>query len=78
MAIFMLMFILNPAAMGNGAAEEVCDLIPFSNGGQNGAEKWGYLDGKGKIVISPQFDKAESFAEGLAAVKAGDNWGYGY
>jgi hypothetical protein len=30
----------------------------------------------GRVVINPQFDSTESFAEGLAAVRNGDKWGY--
>jgi hypothetical protein len=35
--------------------------------------KWGYADGA-NIVISPQFDDASPFSEGLAAVREGDSW----
>lgn len=38
--------------------------------------KWGYIDSTGKQVISPQFDLANSFSEGLAAVKVKDKCGY--
>jgi len=38
-------------------------------GGWYPATNWGYLDRNGKFVISPQFDDAGSFAEGLAPVK---------
>jgi hypothetical protein len=31
--------------------------------------KWGYIDRSGEIVIKPQFDSAEPFAEGLALVR---------
>jgi hypothetical protein len=34
---------------------------------------WGYIDKTGKIVIPPQFDDAESFSEGLAAVEVLDS-----
>jgi len=30
----------------------------------------------GKLVISPQFNQAYPFSQGLAAVKIGDKWGY--
>lgn len=40
------------------------------------AGKWGYIDGTGKQVISPQFDLANSFSEGLAAVKVKNKCGY--
>jgi hypothetical protein len=42
--------------------------------------KYGYADAKGNIVIKPQFDKAQSFSEGLAAVCYKENfqekWGF--
>jgi len=38
--------------------------------------KRGYIDKTGKFVIAPKFDDAESFSEGLAAVKIDDKWGY--
>jgi len=41
---------------------------------QNG--KYGYIDKTGKIIISPQFDMAYSFEEGLGLVKKGAMWGY--
>lgn len=31
--------------------------------------KWGYIDKTGKIVIPPQYESAEPFSEGLAAIK---------
>lgn len=42
----------------------------------NYADKWGYIDETGKFVIKPQFEKAERFSEGFAAVKVGDKFGY--
>lgn len=32
---------------------------------------WGYIDRVGKMVISPQFNNAEDFSEGLAHVESG-------
>jgi hypothetical protein len=37
--------------------------------------KYGYINDKGKIIISPQFDYAENFSEELAAVNIGGGWG---
>lgn len=37
---------------------------------------WGYIDPAGKLAIPYQFEEAEDFSEGLAAVKQGDKWGY--
>ena len=43
-------------------------------------KKYGYADEKGAIVIKPQFDKAQNFSEGLAAVMIEENystkWGF--
>jgi hypothetical protein len=43
-------------------------------------KKYGYADGKGNVVIKPQFDKAQSFSEGYAAVSREENyaqkWGF--
>ena len=36
----------------------------------------GITEQTGKLVISPQFDRASSFSEGLAAVLIGGSWGY--
>ena len=38
--------------------------------------KWGYADETGKIVITPQFDEARKFYEGLALVQVSDKWGF--
>jgi len=43
-------------------------------------KKYGYADEKGAVAIKPQFEKAESFSEGLAAVRIGEDysgkWGF--
>jgi hypothetical protein len=36
-------------------------------------ERWGYIDGTGRMVIKPQFDEGASFSEGLARVRVGNN-----
>ncbi|HNC45726.1 MAG TPA: WG repeat-containing protein, partial [Acidobacteriota bacterium] len=47
-------------------------VIQFTQDG-----KCGYIDKSGKLVISPEFELAESFSEGLAAVRIDCNlWGY--
>ena len=38
--------------------------------------KWGFINQNGKMVISPQFDSADPFQEGLAPVRLGDRVGY--
>ncbi|GAP71479.1 hypothetical protein SAMD00024442_129_2 [Candidatus Symbiothrix dinenymphae] len=43
-------------------------------------KKYGYADEKGNVVIKPQFNKAQAFSEGLAAVMLEENyaqkWGF--
>lgn len=48
-------------------------LFPAKNYGL-----WGFIDVKGDWVIDPKFQSAQSFSEGLAAVKGvhSDKWGY--
>ena len=38
--------------------------------------KYGYANKSGKLVIEPQYDKADMFAEGLAAVKIDEKYGF--
>lgn len=49
----------------NAAAEEEM-LYPHA---EQGSGLWGYIDKTGKIVIPLQFDSAQPFSEGLAAVQ---------
>lgn len=37
---------------------------------------WGFADYKGNIVIEPQYERAKSFSNGLAAVCKNGKWGY--
>ncbi len=39
-------------------------------------DKWGYIDQTGKMVVQPQFDLANPFAEELAAVQVGWRCGF--
>lgn len=52
-------------------SQYLINLIPFQQYG-----KYGYRDTTGKILINPQFDIAEEFSEGLAAIMINRNWGY--
>ena len=38
--------------------------------------KYGFMDRSGKTMITPQFDEAYGFSEGLAAVRVGTKFGY--
>ena len=40
------------------------------------ASKVGFIDENGKMVIEPQFDLADPFSEGMAAVLKAPSWGY--
>jgi hypothetical protein len=57
-------------------------LAPVLSGGFNKGGKWGYIDAQGTVVVSPQFDAARPFREGLAAVRVdgrvGGKWGFIY
>lgn len=46
-------------------------LQPTEQGG-----KWGYVSPQGQFVISPQFDCAERFSEGLAVIEVKERFGY--
>ena len=39
-------------------------------------DKWGFINRTGKVLIPFQFDKADNFYEGLAAVKKDGLWGF--
>jgi hypothetical protein len=38
--------------------------------------KYGYINDAGKIIIEPQFDKAENFSDGLAEIQIGGKYGF--
>ncbi len=50
------------------------DNVPLKPAQQ--ADKWGYVDPTGKFLIPPQFNSAEPFSEGLAAVELNKRFGY--
>ena len=43
-------------------------------------DKSGFIDKSGRIVINPQFNVADSFSDGLAMIRIGDDktgkWGF--
>ncbi|MDJ0580920.1 WG repeat-containing protein [Crocosphaera sp.] len=47
------------------------DLTPIKLG-----DLWGYIDAKGKVVIEPRFEEAETFIDGLAKVRIDRKYGY--
>lgn len=46
-------------------------MIPYRK-----ADKWGYANPNGEIIITPKYADARWFSEELAAVKVGAKWGY--
>src|SRR6218665_1301018 len=38
--------------------------------------KYGYIDKNGKIAISPQFESAGDFHQGLARIRLDNKWGF--
>lgn len=67
LCVAALMF--SPAVYGQEKGASV--LLPVVQGG-----KWGYINRAGEVVIAPQFNLANNFSEGLAAVLTRDGWGY--
>src|ERR1035441_3221496 len=61
---------LSTLAVLGAATVGAATLFPVMMGG-----RWGYADKSGKIIVNPQFDRAEVFSEKLAAVRLG-KWGY--
>src|SRR5712664_3213265 len=45
--------------------------LPVRRGGT-----WGYIDHTGKVIIAPQFELADFFYEGLAAVRINGKYGF--
>jgi len=64
------------AQESNGVqSNDTSPLFPIIRDG-----KMGYIDKAGKVIVTPQYDEAEIFYEGLAKVKKveGSKYGYGY
>ncbi|MGM0783210.1 MAG: WG repeat-containing protein [Pseudomonadota bacterium] len=59
-----------PLPCGEPVASQGEPLYPMPREG-----KWGYVDRKGDWVIEPQWDQAEDFSEGRAAVGSWQRWG---
>ena len=38
--------------------------------------KYGFIDEKGEFVVTPQYEEADNFYQGLAAVKINGKWGF--
>lgn len=48
-------------------------LKPFYSAGH---DKYGYKDASGKVVVSPKYDLAWEFREGMSPVRLGELYGY--
>ena len=59
--------VLCAVALAGPAAAGSAPLVPVLQGG-----KWGYMDRAGRVAVSPRFDEASRFSEGLAAVRLGN------
>ncbi len=46
------------------------DLIPVCKDG-----KWGFINQKGKIAVTPQYQEVKNYYQGVALVKKNDKWG---
>jgi hypothetical protein len=65
--IFLLIcFILTGTALH-------AQLTPFYSGSN---DKYGYKDQRGKEIVTPKYDLAYSFIEGMAAVRLAGKYGY--
>jgi len=53
-------------------ASSALTLYPY----RNEKYKYGFKNELGETILQPQFEHAEEFSEGLAAVKINGRWGY--
>jgi hypothetical protein len=63
---FMVFFIL-------ASHSALAQLTPFYSGEKN---LYGYKDSTGKVVVSPSYELAYPFTEGMAAVRIAGKYGY--
>lgn len=64
----------NRAAVLLPSALEEIDRVPTDKSLRRHA--WGFIDGNGKLVVNPQFERVGNFHHGLAAVRWKGKWGY--
>ncbi|HEY0427788.1 MAG TPA: WG repeat-containing protein [Pyrinomonadaceae bacterium] len=67
----LLFFIIAANSFYQVSGQTKIGLFPFELDG-----KWGYINKTGQIIISPQFDEAGFFSDGLAKVKAENKFGF--
>lgn len=68
--LLLLMFMLTPVV----ACQERGGPAHLTSFEENG--KWGYRDDRGFVVIQPQFEMAQEFSKGIAAVVDSEGWAY--
>lgn len=76
--IIPVLIILSGCDQAKDEAKTITSFLPTSKlyvVNVNG--KYGYIDKTGKIIITPQFDEAYPFSEGLASVKIGGKIAHG-
>jgi hypothetical protein len=53
-------------------------LVPVFLAVSSSEGRWGYIDTRGEVVITPQFSEARNFCQGLAAVRLAKSVPYGF
>jgi len=64
---FIIFIIIGVISCQKESSEKSSGLFVIMQGG-----KYGYIDRTGKVVITPQFDGAWKFSDGMALVKISD------
>jgi hypothetical protein len=72
-SLCVAIIILSAATESGRPQSQTDQLYPHSEGLH---EPWGYIDRAGRMVIPPQFDRADDFHEGLARVQRNKKFGY--
>jgi hypothetical protein len=62
------------ALLSTGCGRQTSGTSPLFPAPQGST--WGFIDNRGKTVITPRFEAALPYSEGLAAVKREGRWGY--
>jgi len=68
----VICFVILKASYGQQDSAKISG--PLFSIQQNG--KHGYIDVAGRIIVSPRFNDAREFVQGLALVKLVEKWGY--
>ncbi len=73
--------VAGPKFIGAGNFHEGLACVVFADKNENHIShsaklKYGFINTDGKLVIQANYDQAEDFSEGLAAIKLSDKWGF--